>query len=270
MRQFLDDVQFEVGNQISDLVRDIQRDLRDEFTDRLGELQRTYTDTAQRGPGGRQRTRQAERKQRQARARQQLVDAARQQVAGELARRERNRVTESAEPATAVRGRRCSSCVAAPSGRTVAPPTRPRPSVDAARGPLRVAIAGRVKAGKSTLLNALVGERLAPTDAGECTRHRQSWYRTGPSYEVERHAAATARPSRSAFKRSDGALDIELGGLTEARRRRSSTCGGRRRPSRPSRSSTRPGLASLNDENSRRTARVPRARRATAAATPTP
>ena len=37
-------------------------------------------------------------------------------------------------------------------------------------GPLRVAIAGRTKAGKSTLLNALVGERLATTDAGECTR----------------------------------------------------------------------------------------------------
>src|SRR5436190_1709217 len=31
--------------------------------------------------------------------------------------------------------------------------------------PLRVAIAGKVKAGKSTLLNALVGEELAPTDA---------------------------------------------------------------------------------------------------------
>ncbi|MDN5750703.1 MAG: dynamin family protein, partial [Pseudonocardia sp.] len=34
--------------------------------------------------------------------------------------------------------------------------------------PLRVAIAGKVKAGKSTLLNALVGEQVAPTDAGEC------------------------------------------------------------------------------------------------------
>ena len=37
-------------------------------------------------------------------------------------------------------------------------------------GPLRVAIAGKVKAGKSTLLNTLVGERIAPTDASECTR----------------------------------------------------------------------------------------------------
>ena len=35
-------------------------------------------------------------------------------------------------------------------------------------GPLRLAIAGKVKAGKSTLLNALLGEEIAPTDAGEC------------------------------------------------------------------------------------------------------
>ncbi|GAA0807347.1 dynamin family protein [Spirilliplanes yamanashiensis] len=36
--------------------------------------------------------------------------------------------------------------------------------------PLRVAIAGRLKAGKSTLVNAVVGRRIAPTEAGECTR----------------------------------------------------------------------------------------------------
>jgi hypothetical protein len=48
VRQFLDDVQFEVGNQLSSVVRDIQRELRDEFTTRLGELQRTYTDAAKR------------------------------------------------------------------------------------------------------------------------------------------------------------------------------------------------------------------------------
>src|ERR1700753_3199292 len=36
--------------------------------------------------------------------------------------------------------------------------------------PLRVAIAGRLKAGKSTLVNALIGRRGAPTDVGEGTR----------------------------------------------------------------------------------------------------
>ena len=42
--------------------------------------------------------------------------------------------------------------------------------------PARIAVAGMVNAGKSTLLNALVGERVAPTDAGECTRI-PTWYR---------------------------------------------------------------------------------------------
>ncbi len=56
VRQFLDDVQFEMGNQIGNLIREIQRDLRDEFTDRISELVRTYTDTAQRAQADAQKT----------------------------------------------------------------------------------------------------------------------------------------------------------------------------------------------------------------------
>ncbi len=77
--------------------------------------------------------------------------------------------------------------------------------------PLRVAIAGRVKAGKSTLLNALVGERLAATDAGECTRI-VTWYRNALGYRV----VAELRPSGQrdlTFRRRDGALEIDLGDL---------------------------------------------------------
>ena len=50
-------------------------------------------------------------------------------------------------------------------------------------GPLRVAVVGRVKAGKSTLLNALVRDRLAATDAGECTRVITE-YQHAISYDV--------------------------------------------------------------------------------------
>jgi hypothetical protein len=45
-------------------------------------------------------------------------------------------------------------------------------------GPLRVAVAGRLKAGKSTLVNALVRERIAPTDVGECTKV-VTWFQYG-------------------------------------------------------------------------------------------
>jgi len=37
-------------------------------------------------------------------------------------------------------------------------------------GPLQLAIAGRIKSGKSTVVNALIGRRVAPTDVRECTR----------------------------------------------------------------------------------------------------
>lgn len=77
--------------------------------------------------------------------------------------------------------------------------------------PLRVAVAGRVKAGKSTLLNALVGERLAPTDAGECTRI-VTWYEDGHTYRVTAHPRNGA-PRQLRFHRDDGALEVDLAGM---------------------------------------------------------
>jgi hypothetical protein len=80
--------------------------------------------------------------------------------------------------------------------------------------PLRVAIAGRVKAGKSTLLNALVAEELAPTDASECTRI-VTWYRHGLTYEVLAHLQSGATASLP-FGRADGAVTVELGSIDAA------------------------------------------------------
>ncbi|MGW4943619.1 dynamin family protein [Actinoplanes sp. NPDC004185] len=87
-----------------------------------------------------------------------------------------------------------------------------RAAVGAARRrlgePLRVALAGKVKAGKSTLLNALVGEGLAPTDAGECTRI-VTWYADGPTYAVTAHLRdGSTRPLP--FRRVAGAVRITL------------------------------------------------------------
>ena len=78
--------------------------------------------------------------------------------------------------------------------------------------PLRVAIAGKVKAGKSTLLNALVGEELAPTDAGECTKI-VSWYRDGVTYQVMLEPKSGA-PRQVPFTRDAGAIEVDLGSTT--------------------------------------------------------
>ena len=83
VRKFLDDVQFQVGNEISTMVREGQRELRDEFTDRLGELQRTYTETAQKAQADVQRSQQ-DRQSRAAESAKALavLAAVEQQVAG--------------------------------------------------------------------------------------------------------------------------------------------------------------------------------------------
>ncbi|MTH67647.1 GTP-binding protein [Agromyces bracchium] len=65
-----------------------------------------------------------------------------------------------------------------------------------------------VKAGKSTLLNAVIGEEIAPTDAGECTKVIV-WYRHGASPSITVHlrdGGIRALPIR----RIDGRLVIDL------------------------------------------------------------
>lgn len=52
------------------------------------------------------------------------------------------------------------------------------------RAPLNVAVVGRVNAGKSTLVNALLGRHVAPTDVSECTRI-VTWFRYGSPERVE-------------------------------------------------------------------------------------
>lgn len=79
------------------------------------------------------------------------------------------------------------------------------------REPLRLGIAGMVKAGKSTLLNALIGERIAPTDAGECTRV-VTWYRYGATPQVTAVGRDGARTSL-ALQRRDQRLTFDLRGL---------------------------------------------------------
>ena len=97
-------------------------------------------------------------------------------------------------------------------------PPEERPALEEAERrvgePLRVAIAGRVKAGKSTLLNALVGEELAPTDASECTRI-VTWYRHGLTYEVLAHLQS-GQTTGVPFERVDRAVNVELGELDAA------------------------------------------------------
>jgi len=82
-------------------------------------------------------------------------------------------------------------------------------------GPMRLAIAGKVKAGKSTLLNALIGEELAPTDAGECTRI-VTWYRHSDR-PFARLFPVEGDPVERPYTRGNGALQVELGGLTPDR-----------------------------------------------------
>ena len=118
--------------------------------------------------------------------------------------------------------------------------------------PLRLAIAGKVKAGKSTLLNALVGESIAPTDAGECTKV-VTWYQDGHASAVTLYPRNGRPPRQLRIERDDGALRIDLGEPAETVDRLEVTW-----PSASLRSTTlidTPGIASLSLDVSARSER---------------
>jgi len=120
-------------------------------------------------------------------------------------------------------------------------------------GPLRVAIAGKIKAGKSTLLNALVGEELAPTDAGECTKI-VTWYQRGEQPKVTLHPHS-GPPENAYFTREGGALEVELGGRTPDDVERLEVSWPTNRLAQITLIDT-PGIASISTDLSARTLRV--------------
>jgi hypothetical protein len=129
-----------------------------------------------------------------------------------------------------------------------------RAQLDRLDEPLRVAIAGKVKAGKSTLLNGLVGELIAPTDAGECTKV-VTWYRDAPSPRVVSYPDPEfggGEPRPLPIRRDNGALAVELRGVPAERLRKLVVDW----PSQSLRGTTlidTPGIGSMSAHNSRRT-----------------
>ncbi|WP_051640092.1 dynamin family protein [Cellulomonas sp. URHE0023] len=77
--------------------------------------------------------------------------------------------------------------------------------------PLTVGLAGAIKSGKSTLLNALVGARVAASDASECTQ-AVTWYRYGDTPRVAVHPR-TGRSWESPAMAGRTGLEIDLRGI---------------------------------------------------------
>ncbi len=85
--------------------------------------------------------------------------------------------------------------------------------------PIRIALAGTLKAGKSTLVNALVGENIAPTDATEATRI-VTWFRHGPTPKATANYYGGRRANvpitRDGAGSAQGGLTFELAALDPA------------------------------------------------------
>jgi hypothetical protein len=126
-----------------------------------------------------------------------------------------------------------------------------RAELDRIDAPLQVAIAGKVKAGKSTLLNAMVGEMVAATDTAECTT-LVTWYQYANVPGLTLYPKLGA-PRQLPASRRDGRLIIDLGATPAADVDRLVVDW----PSRQLKATTlidTPGIGSLTTENSERSA----------------
>ena len=85
--------------------------------------------------------------------------------------------------------------------------------------PIRIALAGTLKAGKSTLVNALVGEDIAPTDATEATRI-VTWFRNGPTPKVTANHRGGRRSNVPIARDPATGPDVRLRQPRPRRRRR--------------------------------------------------
>ena len=126
-----------------------------------------------------------------------------------------------------------------------------RGELDRIDAPLQVAIAGKVKAGKSTLLNAMVGEMVAATDAAECTK-LVTWYQYASTPRLTMFPKQGS-PHPLPASRRDGRLIIDLNGTPVEEVDRLVVDW----PSRRLQATTlidTPGIGSMTTENSERSA----------------
>src|SRR5689334_22145935 len=72
--------------------------------------------------------------------------------------------------------------------------------------PLRVAVVGGWRSGKSTLLNALMGEEVAPVDGSAFT-----WYEDGPQPDAVAYST-NHPPQRLTVLRSGTGMHVDLAG----------------------------------------------------------
>ena len=164
-RKYIEEITLQVGKDSRDTLPRVQRGLRDSFTEVATEVQRSVSEALQ--------SAQAAVKSDQEERTNTLKEShARLKAIQDL------KVKASALAPDFVAGRggmskasplvdRVRSLIQRAASTASNPDSKQRLQGLAQRldEPLRVAIAGKVKAGKSTLLNALVGQELAPTDS---------------------------------------------------------------------------------------------------------